>query len=97
MKKQIVIGTIFVIFFNGCVQNTVFLGPILTGATTGSVAQAGLSYGSNKVVTTLTGKSTEENIKVLLITKKEEAMLIITSPRIKLLKEWFQILPITQN
>jgi len=72
MKKQIVIGTIFVIFFNGCVQNTVFLGPILTGATTGSVAQAGLSYGSNKVVTTLTGKSTEENIKLLLIPKKED-------------------------
>ena len=72
MKKKIVIGTIFVIFFNGCVQNTVFLGPILTGATTGSVAQAGLSYGSNKVVTTLTGKSTEENIKLLLIPKKED-------------------------
>ena len=72
MKKQIVIGTIFVIFFNGCVQNTAFLGPILTGATTGSVAQAGLSYGSNKVVTTLTGKSTEENIKLLLIPKKED-------------------------
>ena len=72
MIKRILIGSIFLIFLNGCVQNTAFLGPILTGATTGSVAQAGLSYGSNKVVTTLTGKSTEENIKLLLIPKKED-------------------------
>ena len=72
MKKKIIIGVTFIILFNGCVQNTAFLGPILTGATTGSVAQAGLSYGSNKVVTTLTGKSTEENIKLLLIPKKED-------------------------
>ena len=72
MIKRILIGSIFLIFLNGCVQNTAFLGPILAGATTGSVSQAGLSYGSNKVVTTLTGKSTEENIKVLLITKKED-------------------------
>ena len=72
MKKKIIIGVTFILLFNGCVQNTAFLGPIFTGATTGSVSQAGLSYGSNKVVTTLTGKSTEENIKLLLIPKKED-------------------------
>ena len=54
MIKKIIIGTIFLVFFNGCVQNTAFLGPIITGATTGSVSSAGLSYGSNKVITTLT-------------------------------------------
>ena len=72
MIKKIIIGTIFLVFFNGCVQNTAFLGPIITGATTGSVSSAGLSYGSNKVITTLTGKTTEENIKLLLIPKKED-------------------------
>jgi len=72
MIKKILIGTIFLIFLNGCAQNTAFLGPILAGATTGSVTQAGLSYGSNKMITTLTGKSTEENIKVLLTPKKED-------------------------
>jgi|TARA_B110000093_G_C12638266_1_gene273105 hypothetical protein len=72
MIKKIIIGTIFVIFFNGCVQNTAFLTPILTGATTGSINNAGFSYGSNKVITTLTGKSTKENIKELLIPKKED-------------------------
>lgn len=72
MKKKIIIGVTFILLFNGCVQNTAFFGPILTGATTGSVSQAGLSYGSNKVVTTLTGKTTEENIKLLLIPKKDD-------------------------
>ena len=72
MIKKIIIGTIFLVFFNGCVQNTAFLGPIITGATTGSVSSAGLSYGSNTVITTLTGKTTEENIKLLLIPKKED-------------------------
>ena len=73
MIKKKIIGIIFLTFLNGCAQNTVFLGPILTGATTGSVTQAGLSYGSNKMITTLTGKSTEENIKSLLIPKKEDS------------------------
>tara|TARA_B100000767_G_scaffold267938_1_gene287408 strand:+ start:695 stop:979 length:285 start_codon:yes stop_codon:yes gene_type:complete len=73
MIKKTIIGIIFLTFLNGCAQNTVFLGPILTGATTGSVTQAGLSYGSNKMITTLTGKSTEENIKSLLIPKKEDS------------------------
>ena len=72
MIKKILIGTIFLIFLNGCAQNTAFLGPILTGATTGSTTQMGLSYGSNKMITTLTGKSAEENIKVLLIPNKED-------------------------
>ena len=72
MIKKILIGTIFLIFLNGCAQNTAFLGPILTGATTGSATQMGLSYGSNKMITTLTGKSPEENIKVLLIPNKED-------------------------
>ena len=72
MIKKILIGTIYLIFLNGCAQNTAFLGPILTGATTGSATQMGLSYGSNKMITTLTGKSPEENIKVLLIPNKED-------------------------
>ena len=72
MIKKILIGTIFLIFLNGCAQNTAFLGPILTGATTGSATQMGLSYGSNKMITTLTGKSPEENIKELLMPIKED-------------------------
>ena len=65
LKK--VISSIFVIFFlTGCLQNTVFLGPAVTIASTGSVYQAGLSYGSGKAITKITGKTPIENIKNLL-------------------------------
>ena len=68
--------TIALIFFlsllNGCVQNTAFLGPVITGASTGSAYQAGLSYGSSKVITKITGKSPTENIQILLDPNKSE-------------------------
>ena len=46
------------------------LGPMYTFGTTGNVYQAGLSYGSEKAITSLTGKSTGQNIKEMLIPKK---------------------------
>ena len=65
LKK--VISSIFVIFFlTGCLQNTVLLGPAVTIASTGSVYHAGLSYGSSKAITKVTGKTPLENIKNLL-------------------------------
>ena len=57
----------------GCVQSSALLGPIYTLGTTGSVHQAGLSYGSDKVITTLTGKSSLENIEGLLKAKKQDS------------------------
>jgi hypothetical protein len=69
---KIIIGIIFILLFNGCVQGTSLLGPIFTGASTGSVAQAGLSYGSNYVVKGMTGKTTAENIQELLVLKKSD-------------------------
>ena len=69
---KIIIGIIFILLFNGCVQGTALLGPIFTGASTGSVAQAGLSYGSNYMVKNMTGKTTAENIQKLLVTKKSD-------------------------
>ena len=53
-------------FLNGCTQNIAFLGPIMTGASTGSAPQAGLSYVSGKAVKKITGKTSVENIKILL-------------------------------
>tara|TARA_B100000795_G_scaffold255641_1_gene227440 strand:- start:569 stop:928 length:360 start_codon:yes stop_codon:yes gene_type:complete len=68
--------TITLIFFlsllNGCVQNAAFLGPVITGASTGSAYQAGLSYGSSIVVTKITGKSPTENIQILLVPNKSK-------------------------
>ena len=52
----------FLLFLNGCAQIFVFLGPAITGASTGSMYQAGLSYGSSTAITKITGKSSLENI-----------------------------------
>tara|TARA_B110001452_G_scaffold142811_1_gene118796 strand:+ start:291 stop:530 length:240 start_codon:yes stop_codon:yes gene_type:complete len=62
-------------FLTGCLQNTVFLGPAITIASTGNVYQAGLSYGSSEAVKKMTGKTPTENIKSFInknSTVKEE-------------------------
>ena len=64
--KKKIIGLFFVLFLNGCAQSTSFLGPIYTYGATGNAYQAGLTYGSNKMVTNLTGKTTAENVKEIL-------------------------------
>ena len=48
IKKKLILGIFFIIFLNGCVQSTSFLGPAYTLGTTGNVLQAGLSFGTNK-------------------------------------------------
>ena len=71
--KKIIFVVIFVNLLNGCVQNTAFLGPLYTLSSTGSVFQSGLSYGSSKAVTSITGKTPGENIKHLLQPKDEDS------------------------
>ena len=71
--KKLIIGIIFLSFFNGCVQTTALLGPVYTLSTTGSPLQAGLSFGSDKAVNKLTGKSTLGNIKSFLQPKEEDS------------------------
>ena len=48
IKKKLILGIFFIIFLNGCVQSTSFLGPAYTLGTTGNVLQSGLSFGTNK-------------------------------------------------
>jgi len=73
ISKKIISGIFFLCLLNGCAQSTAFLGPIYTFGTTGKVYQAGFSYGSNKIVTSLTGKSTVENVEHLLKNKKQDS------------------------
>ena len=61
------------LFFSGCMQGTAFLGPAVTGASTGNAYQAGLSFGSSRVVEEMTGKSTIENIISILDTKEDSS------------------------
>tara|TARA_B100000795_G_scaffold173163_1_gene130574 strand:+ start:379 stop:660 length:282 start_codon:yes stop_codon:yes gene_type:complete len=72
MIIKIILGTLCIAFLSGCAQ-TAFLGPIYSFTSTGNVYHAGLSYGSDKAITTLTGKSPGENIKDLLEIKKEDS------------------------
>tara|TARA_B110000967_G_C18718404_1_gene476348 strand:- start:264 stop:554 length:291 start_codon:yes stop_codon:yes gene_type:complete len=71
--KKLIVGIFLLFVLNGCVQNTAFLGPAYTFATSGSVYQAGLSYGSDKAVMKVTGKSTGENIKEMLVVKEKDS------------------------
>ena len=61
--KKIIISAFVMCFLTGCLQNTAFLGPAVTVASTGSIYQAGLSFGSSQAIKKITGKSTTENIK----------------------------------
>ena len=70
LYKKIIIGLFLLFIFNGCVQSTALLGPAYTLASTGNIYQAGLTYGSNKAVEEITGKSPTENIKSLTDNKK---------------------------
>tara|TARA_B100000795_G_scaffold194982_1_gene149200 strand:- start:85 stop:402 length:318 start_codon:yes stop_codon:yes gene_type:complete len=71
--KKLTLGIFFLTLLNGCVQSSAFLGPVYTLSSTGNVFQTGLSYGSGKAVTSLTGRTTEENIKNLLQPKDEDS------------------------
>ena len=48
MLKKLFLLTCLV-FLSNCTTSTALLGPIFTGAKTGSVYQASISYGSNRV------------------------------------------------
>mgnify|MGYP006075379767 CR=1 FL=1 len=73
INKKIILGILIIGLLSGCVQSAAFFGPIYTLGTTGNAYQAGFSYGSNKVITTLTGKSSLENVEGLLESKKKDS------------------------
>ena len=50
MFKKFLIITIFFILTNCSTPGSALLGPIFTGATTKSVTQASLSFGTNQVI-----------------------------------------------
>ena len=59
MKKKIIIISL-ILLTNCSAPGTALLGPIFTGAKTGSVYQASLSYGSNRIIDEF---RTKENLK----------------------------------
>ena len=63
--KNILLLVCFV-FLSGCFQSIAFLGPAITGASTGKMYQAGLSYGTNMIMEQATGKTTSEHMLDIL-------------------------------
>ena len=54
------------IFLSGCFQSMALLGPVIGGASTGKIYQAGLSYGTNMIMFQATGKTTSEHMLDIL-------------------------------
>jgi hypothetical protein len=83
--KKIIIGIFLLSFLNSCAQNVALIGPVYTLASTGNVYQAGLSYGSEHAISKLTGKSTGENIKQILLKpqKKDTEFQRLVKRRVK--------------
>ena len=71
--KKLILGLFFLAFVNACAQTTASLGQAYTLISTGNVFQAGLSYGSDKIITKSTGKSPTENLKEI-INKSEKQL-----------------------
>ena len=61
--KKIIFGIFVISFLGGCASPTAMIGPAYTLTSTGNVVQAGLSYGTNELITSYTGKTPIENIK----------------------------------
>ena len=67
-KKFIII--LFLFFLTNCsAPGTALLGPVFTGATSGSAAQASLSFGTNQIVKKIQ-ETSQNNRKKIKITQK---------------------------
>ena len=65
MEKILLLLLCFV-FLSGCFQSIALIGPAITGASTGKIYQAGLSYGTNMIMLQATGKTTTEHMLDIL-------------------------------
>lgn len=73
IQKKIIVFTLLLISLTGCAQNAALIGPAYSLVSSGNVVQAGLTYGSNEVVSRSTGKSTAQNIQEILTPKKNDS------------------------
>ena len=69
MKKILLLLVSFV-FLSGCFQSMALLGPVIGGASTGKIYQAGLSYGTNMIMEQATGKTVYEHMFSMLDNNK---------------------------
>ena len=62
IHKKAIFVLLTITFLSGCAAPTAMIGPVYTLSSTGNVVQAGLSYGSNQMITNYTGKTPIENL-----------------------------------
>ena len=70
IHKKIIFGLFIFGLLGACTAPTAMLGPAYTLTSSGSVVQAGFSYGSSELVSAYTGKTPMENL--IEITLSEE-------------------------
>ena len=63
INKELILGLFLFSMLGACTSPTAMLGPAYTFTSTGNIAQAGLSFGSNTLITSYTGKSPIENLE----------------------------------
>ena len=71
-NKKIAFILMSVVLLTGCAQSTAFIGPAITVAATGNIAQAGFTYGTNEVIKRETGKDTMQHVSSLLEPKDKK-------------------------
>ena len=72
INKKIILGLFITSFLGACASPTAMLGPVYTLTSSGNVVQAGLSYGSNEMITMYTGKTPIENLKEITSTENRK-------------------------
>ena len=70
IHKRIIFGLFVVALLAGCTTPTAMLAPAYTFSSSGNVLQAGISYGSNEMITMYTGKTPIENVKEITSNQK---------------------------
>ena len=90
IHKKIFIGLFLLGFLSGCGAPSAMLGPVYTFTSTGSVAQAGLTYGSNELITSYTGKTPYENLEEIAETKNVKKKTLKSDDFHQLVKKRFE-------
>ena len=70
-NKKIIFALFIVSFLGACASPTAMLGPAYTFTSSGSVFQAGLSYGTNEIISSYTGKTPLENLQEISSTHQK--------------------------
>ena len=90
IHKKIIFGLLIFGFLSACSAPTAMLGPAYTFTSTGSLSQAGLTYGSNELITSFTGKTPYENLEEIAESKNLQKKTLKSDDFHQLVKNRFE-------